>query len=71
MTQGEVIGPVAAGPSGTALGMNKLCRHNFGNNRQPKAFENYAGIMADFLCMCMTYALDAYLEHAMRHEEKE
>ena len=37
--------------------MNKLCQHNFGNNRQPIAFENYAGIIgAYFLRMRMTYA---------------
>ena len=38
--------------------MNKLCQHNFGNNRQPIAFENYAGIIGSSVGLLSAHAHD-------------
>ena len=41
-----------------SLGMNKLCQQNFGNNRQPIAFENYAGIIGSSVGLLSAHAHD-------------
>ena len=35
-----------------SLGLDKLCWHNFENNRFPKALENYAGIIGINIQTC-------------------
>ena len=42
--------------------MNKLCQHNFENNRQPKAFENYAGIIGHELQFCACALRKTHME---------
>ena len=39
------------------VGMNKLCQHNLGNNRQPIAFENY-GIIGSSVGLLSAHAHD-------------
>ena len=42
----------------SVIGMNKLCQHNLGNNRQPIAFENYAGIIGSSVGLLSAHAHD-------------